>query len=510
MRDLKLASKLWLGVGLLLVALTAVVVTVSIRSVQSTRHAEQAVGRQFDKMMAVAHWVAEAELALATSAVDAGGACPGGAVLRQVLGPMGAQRVERAAQQVQSLLVASEQSAWRALQQRWQAVQHGAQRLAALPPGAADAMADDAQAQYVAQAQAFLQSARQYAAQQREALDAIQADIAVERRTSLVLGASLMALLMGAIVLGAWGLIRHIRQPLQRVVACAQRIAQGTLSQPLDSTRGDEFGVMIRELEVMRAQLASVVAGVRDSAQHISAAAAQIAAGNQDLSQRTERSAAHLQEAVARLHELSSDLGAFVQAARAANGIAEQAATHARSSEEVVHQVVETMRGIRASSERIADIVGVIDNLAFQTNILALNAAVEAARAGEAGRGFAVVAGEVRALAQRSAHAAGEIRQLIDGSVAAVADGTQRVDRAGQTIGELIAEVMRLRDTIVALAQRSERQAVAVGELQTAWRDIDQSTQQNAALVEQTAAAATHLSAQARVLEQSVGRFQLA
>jgi len=258
----------------------------------------------------------------------------------------------------------------------------------------------------------------------------------------------------------------------------------------------------------MQAQLVGLIGQVRASADSIAAASSQIAQGNNDLSSRTESQASALEETAASIEELNSTVKQNAHNAREANQLADGASAVARRGGEVVVEVVETMKGINDSSRRIADIIGVIDGIAFQTNILALNAAVEAARAGEQGRGFAVVASEVRSLAGRSAEAAKEIKALIGASVERVAQGSVLVDRAGSTMAEVVEAIGRVADIVGEISAASSEQSIGVAQVGEAVTQLDQATQQNAALVEQSAAAAESMRFQAEQLVQAVGVFQ--
>jgi methyl-accepting chemotaxis protein len=311
-----------------------------------------------------------------------------------------------------------------------------------------------------------------------------------------------------AAALGFW-ITRRITQPLHQAVQAMDGIAAGDLSVAVVAGSGDETGQLLRGLETMRNRLGSIVGGVRSNAESVATASAQIAQGNNDLSSRTEQQASALQQTAASMEELSSTVRQNADNAQQANQLASTASTVAAQGGEVVGQVVETMKGIEESSRRIGDIISTIDGIAFQTNILALNAAVEAARAGEQGRGFAVVASEVRSLAQRSAEAAKEIKGLISESVTRVGQGTALVDKAGSTMLDVVNSIQRVTDIMgeISSASREQRQGVVqVGEAVT---QMDQATQQNAALVEESAAAASSLRTQAEQLVQSVAFFQL-
>jgi methyl-accepting chemotaxis protein len=304
-------------------------------------------------------------------------------------------------------------------------------------------------------------------------------------------------------------LVRSITRPLATAVDVADHIAAGDLSQRFEAQGKDETAQLLAAMQRMQASLAKTVGSVREGAESVSTASAEIAQGNADLSARTEEQASSLEETSATMEELSSTVRQNAENAQAANQLAQSASEVARNGGQVVGEVVSTMRGIEDSSKRIADIITVIDGIAFQTNILALNAAVEAARAGEQGRGFAVVAGEVRNLAQRSAEAAKEIKSLINDSVERVQSGTQLVDRAGQTMQDIVNSVQRVADIVGEISSASTEQSAGIAQVGEAVTQLDRATQQNAALVEESAAASESLKSQAARLLQAVASFQL-
>ena len=320
--------------------------------------------------------------------------------------------------------------------------------------------------------------------------------------TAVVLGI-LLAVLMGG------AMIRQISRSLDNAVQITDSVAQGDLTVPIHARGKDEIAQLLGGLTAMRDNLAHVVSGVRGNAQGVASASAEIASGNNDLSIRTEQQASALQETAASMEELSSTVKQNADNARQANQLAMSASTVAGQGGDVVAEVVTTMKGINDSSKKIADIISVIDGIAFQTNILALNAAVEAARAGEQGRGFAVVAGEVRNLAQRSAEAAKEIKSLINASVERVEQGTLLVDKAGTTMTEVVGAIRRVTDIMGEISAASSEQSQGVSQVGEAVTQMDQVTQQNAALVEEMAAAAGSLSHQAQALVGAVAVFKL-
>ena len=325
-------------------------------------------------------------------------------------------------------------------------------------------------------------------------------------------GQVLLALLGLSLALGAtmaYVITRSVTVPLHEGVAAAALIAEGDLSQTLHSTRRDELGDMLRTLARMQGALRDLVGEVRSSTDSIQTASSEVAVGNHDLSVRTEQTASNLQQTASSMEQVTGTVKHTADAAQQAKQLALSAAEVAARGGSVVAQVVATMDDINSSSKKIADIIGVIDGIAFQTNILALNAAVEAARAGEQGRGFAVVAGEVRSLAQRSATAAREIKSLIGASVDKVAGGSRLVADAGRTMTEIVGSVQRVSDIIGEITVASNEQSNGISQINCAVTQLDQMTQQNAALVEESAAAAESLREQAARLSQVVATFRL-
>ncbi|MFY3934374.1 methyl-accepting chemotaxis protein [Achromobacter xylosoxidans] len=318
---------------------------------------------------------------------------------------------------------------------------------------------------------------------------------------------SAMAVVLGGLF--AWRVSKSITAPLAQAVSVAETVARGDLGQPIHAVTRDETGRLLRALHDMQDKLAGAVRTIRAGSETISSAAGQIAAGNTDLSSRTEEQAASLEETAASMEELASTVKQNADNARQANQLAASASEVAQRGGAVVSAVVSTMGDISASSRKISEIVSVIDGIAFQTNILALNAAVEAARAGEQGKGFAVVAGEVRSLAQRSAQAAREVKTLIEASVSKVAEGAGQAENAGTTMQEVVASVKRVTDIMGEIAAASQEQASGIEQVNRAVSQMDEVTQQNAALVEEAAAAAGSMQDQAHALVRAVGVFRL-
>ena len=317
-----------------------------------------------------------------------------------------------------------------------------------------------------------------------------------------------IAMVVFACVLGV-ATTRSIVRPLSEASQATQEFARGNLANPLVAQGKDEIASVVASMEAMRRSLSNLVAGVRQGSESVSTASAEIAQGNQNLSMRTEQQASALQQTAASMEQLGSTVKQNADNAVNANRLAHSASTVAQQGGEVVAMVVATMKDINDSSRKINDIISVIDGIAFQTNILALNAAVEAARAGEQGRGFAVVASEVRNLAQRSAAAAKEIKQLITESVGRVEHGTALVDKAGQTMTEVVASIRNVTHIMGEISAASSEQSAGVTQVGEAVTLMDQATQQNAALVEEMAAAASSLRGQADDLVNAVAVFRI-
>lgn len=325
-------------------------------------------------------------------------------------------------------------------------------------------------------------------------------------RTVCLVGMTL-GLIIAAIIGAA--LVRGIVKPLERAVSVAGAVANGDLTQDIATNAKDEIGRLMSALENMNEGLTRIVRRVREGTEIINTTSAEIAVGNLDLSARTEQQAASLEQTAASMEELTSTVRQNADNARQANVLALSAAEVALKGGSVVAEVVSTMGAINASSARIVDIIAVIEGISFQTNILALNAAVEAARAGEQGRGFAVVASEVRTLAQRSAAAAKEIKILIDDSVQKVTYGSNLVDRAGTTMEEIVHSVNKVTDIMTEILVAGQEQAIGIEQVNRAIVEMDQVTQQNAALVEQATAAAQAMREEASKLDETVGTFRL-
>ncbi|MBD8530367.1 MULTISPECIES: methyl-accepting chemotaxis protein [unclassified Massilia] len=345
---------------------------------------------------------------------------------------------------------------------------------------------------------------------QRTSIDATAKaiDASAARSTTIIALLTAAAVLLGAIL--SWLLTKGITRPIQDALELAETVAGGDLTRDINATSKDETGALLRALRHMNDSLVKIVTQVRSGTDTIATASAEISAGNLDLSSRTEQQAGALEETAASMEELTTTVRQNADNARQANQLSIAASEVAAQGGAVVGQVITTMGSINESSRKIVDIIGVIDGIAFQTNILALNAAVEAARAGEQGRGFAVVASEVRNLAQRSAAAAKEIKVLIGDSVDKVDVGAKLVDQAGATMEQVVSSIRRVTDIMAEITHASTEQTGGIEQVNQAIGQMDQVTQQNAALVEEAAAAAASMQDQAATLAQVVGVFKLA
>jgi len=363
--------------------------------------------------------------------------------------------------------------------------------------------------QFTPAAKTYQESVQQLVGMQHAHIGAASSAMLTGAHSSKTL---IMVLTACAVALGALSsilLTRGIVGPIREAVAVAETVAAGDLTRHIESAAKDETGALLRALRHMSDSLAGIVGEVRGGTSSIHGAAGEISAGNLDLSARTEQQAAALEQTAASMAHLTDTVRQNADNARQANQLAITASTVATKGGDVVGEVILTMGSINESSKKIVDIIGVIDGIAFQTNILALNAAVEAARAGEQGRGFAVVASEVRTLAQRSAAAAREIKTLIDDSVGKVDAGARLVDQAGATMGQVVDSIQRVTDIMAEIASASQEQTGGIEQVNQAIAQMDEATQQNAALVEESAAAAGSLQDQAAKLAQAVDVFKV-
>ncbi|MCS0589950.1 methyl-accepting chemotaxis protein [Massilia norwichensis] len=375
--------------------------------------------------------------------------------------------------------------------------------------GNADEAARILEKEFTPAAQKYQDLLQELVTMQRNSMDATAngIDDKAMAATRMIVILSGCALVLGAIV--SWLLTRGIVLPIRDAVSVAETVASGDLTRTIEAHSKDETGALLRALRHMNDSLVGIVSQVRGGTDTIATASREISAGNLDLSARTEQQAGALEETAASMEELTTTVRQNADNARQANQLAIAASEVATQGGAVVGEVITTMGAINDSSQRIADIIGVIDGIAFQTNILALNAAVEAARAGEQGRGFAVVASEVRNLAQRSAAAAKEIKELITASVANVDAGTKLVDQAGSTMEQVVGSIRRVTDIMAEITSASQEQTGGIEQVNSAIAQMDQVTQQNAALVEEAAAAAGSMQDQAAKLAEVVSVFKL-
>ena len=378
----------------------------------------------------------------------------------------------------------------------------------------ADGKAEEAlkmfNAEYMPAMAGYLAAQRALVKMAVDHVEEIQTDTEARRKANSMGIIAGLVVVVVLIFFGTVWLVGSIRNPLDQANAVAARIAQGDLSTGVTTDRHDEFGTLLRSLGTMNDSLARMVADIRSGTDSIATASSEIASGNNDLAQRTEQTSSNLQATASSMDALTATVEHSAENSRQASALAANASSVAQRGGSVVTQVVATMQEIDASSKKISDIIGVIDGIAFQTNILALNAAVEAARAGEQGRGFAVVASEVRSLAGRSAEAAKEIKGLIGTSVEKVQSGTRLVTDAGSTMEEIVQSVRRVADVISEITAAASEQSAGIAGVNQAIGNLDQMTQQNAALVEESAAAAESLRDQADRMKQAVSVFKVA
>ena len=348
-----------------------------------------------------------------------------------------------------------------------------------------------------------------FIALQNEQLEALVASSSSALQNRVYTGWLITGVLLLLGVAAAKLLVGNITEPLAQAVAVTNAIGRGDLTQQVVALRKDEFGDLMRAFNAMTARLSQVVTEVRGGVREVSAASTEVANGSQELSTRTEQTAANLEETAASIEQMSSSMSIATDSMQQTNQLAVSAVQSAERGGAVVQQAVRSMEQISSASQKINDIIGVIDGIAFQTNILALNAAVEAARAGEQGRGFAVVAGEVRSLAQRSAEAAKEIKTLITASVQSVNIGSSQVSQAGQVMEEIVHSVRRVTDLVGEVNASAQEQNAGFAQVNQAVANLDQMTQQNAALVEESSAAAKAMSEQAQRLMSAVSIFKV-
>ena len=511
MKSLSIATKLWLPVAGLAVMVVLMTVASATRTSKLQAQAQQTQAEQQRKFELALRWRGLTE---ANAARAAAGILSSDAAVGQTFKPQIDATTATISEMQKELETLADSEAEKAAMARiadtrksYIAARNEASKLKT--EGQAEASAAALQNKMLPAIATYLDAQAEFVKLQQQRSDSLREQAGAERMRTVWIVALVMGLIVVALGVASAYLVRAIAGPLHALVDEAERIGRGDLGARALASRADEIGDVQRALSGMREALARALSEVRHSADSIQTASAEIASGNTDLSARTEQTASNLQQTASSMSQLTGAVRQSAEAASTANQLASSAAQVAQRGGAVVGQVVSTMDEINASSKKIADIIGTIDGIAFQTNILALNAAVEAARAGEQGRGFAVVAGEVRSLAQRSAAAAREIKALIGNSVEKVEGGTRLVQDAGSTMTEIVASVKRVADIIAEIGASAAEQSSGIGNINGAVTQLDQMTQQNAALVEQSAAAAESLKDQAQRLSQVVSGFRL-
>ena len=510
-RNLSVGARLWVGVIAIIVALFVVVATAGARSASLNAESERVLSALAHKTTIATEWAGLTETNVTRVQASIASSDPAIAAMYKDLIPAGVASISGLQKELQAMDMNEAEKAQmaRIAELRKSVLDSLGKANEMKKAGDAAGAAQEISTRFNQAVPPYLDALREFARMQSDIREEAQASFTAQRSNSLVIATLQVGALIAGIVAGAFFLIRNIRNPLREAMAFAEKIAGGDLTAQIRNDRKDEFGAMTAALLGMRDRLVNVVADVKRGTDNITVAAKEIATGNNDLSARTEQTASNLQQTAASMEQMSGAIRQSADSARVANQLADVAGQSAQKGGEVVHQVIATMEEINQSSRKINDIIGVIDGIAFQTNILALNAAVEAARAGEQGRGFAVVAGEVRNLAQRSAQAAKEIKVLIGTSVDKVTAGTELVNQAGKTMGEIVENVVRVRDMIGEIASASGEQADGVNQINAAVANLDQLTQQNAALVEESAAAASSMNDQADRLAEVVRVFRV-
>ncbi|WP_326541050.1 methyl-accepting chemotaxis protein [Pseudorhodoferax sp.] len=509
--QLRISTRLWLAIGLLIGTLVLLIGFAAVRSAHSQAVADQLLTDAETKIRLATRWAGLTELAVTRVHASAIGSDPAVAQAFKPLIDKAIADINEVQKALQAFPASSEEQALQAqiAEQRQQVLASNARIVKARAAGDGAAARQEADTVFAQATVRYLDSLRSYVVLNEKAGAAVRQRVADERRATIVAAGSVVLLIIIGTLVGTVALIRSIREPVNEAVELAGAIAGGDLSPRTIAPRGDELGDLNKALLAMLEALRRTVSEVHTVSDGIRTASSEIAVGNQDLSDRTEQTASNLQQTAASMQQLTGTVRQSADSAQHANRLVSDAAAVAARGGDVVSQVVATMEEINNSSRRIADIIGTIDGIAFQTNILALNAAVEAARAGEEGRGFAVVAGEVRNLAQRSAEAAREIKQLIGSSVERVDAGSRLVGDAGTTMQEIVSSVKQVSDMMAEISAAASEQSTGIVQVSNAVGQLDHMTQQNAALVEQSAAAAASLSEQAQRLSAAVEVFRL-
>ena len=511
MKSLSIANKLWLPV-IALAVIVGVIIATSVARIKSSQVDSQAEQQQQQSKVELAlRWRGLTETNAARAAAGILSSDP---VVAQTLKPdidATTAKISEIQKSLEALATSDEEKAAMAAiaQTRAAYIAVRSEVVKIKSGGDIPAAVDALKARMLPAVATYLDAQQAFVKLQQVRSDLMRDAVSVDRMRTVWSLATILSLVVLGLATGSWFLVRSISGPLATLARQAERIGGGDLSGEIDVSRGDEIGEVQRALAAMQDSLNRVVGEVRHSADSIQTASSEIATGNLDLSQRTELTASNLQHTASSMSQLTGTVRQSAESAATANQLASSAASVAQRGGDVVNQVVKTMDEINASSKKISDIIGTIDGIAFQTNILALNAAVEAARAGEQGRGFAVVASEVRSLAQRSAEAAKEIKSLIGSSVDKVETGARLVQDAGTTMTEIVASVGKVTGIIGEIRASTVAQSEGIDSVNTAVGQLDQMTQQNAALVEESAAAAESLRDQAGKLAGLVSGFKL-
>ena len=509
--NLSLAAKLWCALGCVVLLLVMTLVLVTKRGTDLTVQQDRVAAQHVTQLSEIARWVGLTETNVARLMASLVSTDPAVDALYKEQIPAGLAEMTRIRKSIEAMeLTPNSRDLLNKIGEQGQAVlASSATARAAREGGDQAAVAKEMQEAFLPAAARYSKALQELADTQIREMDAIRVEFSEQRMASTNFARGMVSLLIGLLAVGTYFLIKEIRSPLYDAIAVAETIGGGDLTAHIDTSRGDEFGQMMRAIAHMQQQLVHLVSDVRQGTDGLANVSEEIAAGNNDLSARTEQTAANLEETASSMQELTSNVRQSADSAKQANQLAASAAQVAERGGAVVGQVVSTMDEINASSRKISDIISVIDGIAFQTNILALNAAVEAARAGEQGRGFAVVASEVRSLAGRSADAAKEIKLLINTSVEKVEGGAALVSQAGETMTEIVSSVQRVTDIMGEISAAASEQSNGIAQINAAIGQLDQMTQQNAALVEQSAAAASSMKDQSHRLAGVVATFKL-
>lgn len=509
--NLRVATKLWVAVGLIMLALISLLAGAFMRSASQQAQMDTTLADLEIRTKMVTKWFGSTQAnAVRAMAVVISSDPAVEAAFKSTMAETTAQ-ISELQKSIEAMQLSGDEKAQmgKIATNRKQVInlRDAARKLRA--DGQAEEALKMINAEYIPAQKVYVETLRELVQMEEKAVAAFMSDMAKAKALTNQIIAVFVGLLILGVFAGAAWLIKSIRTPLAQANELASRIAQGDLSTVVNVDRGDEFGDLMRSLAVMNESLGRMVHQVRQSTDSIATASAEIASGNNDLAQRTEQTSSNLQSTASSMAQLTTTVQHSADNARQASSLAASASSVAEKGGAVVKQVVFTMEEINTSSKKISDIIGVIDGIAFQTNILALNAAVEAARAGEQGRGFAVVASEVRSLAQRSAEAAKEIKMLIGTSVEKVESGTKLVSDAGITMSDIVQSVRKVADVIGEITSASAEQSAGIAHVNQAIGNLDQMTQQNAALVEESAAAAESLRDQAQQMAQAVAVFKV-